>query len=121
MGLMRLLRFRHGRSEPRHHDCHCEAGHDGDADAVTAESSAPRVQRRKYGAVSEIAAPANRVVVIGAGIAGLAAASRLRAAGIDCVLLEARDRIGGRLHTIDLAGTPADLGGSWIHHTIGNP
>jgi polyamine oxidase len=74
-----------------------------------------------YGSVSEIAGPVDRVVVVGAGIAGLAAAWRLRRAGIACVVLEARDRIGGRLHTIDLAGTPVDLGGSWIHHPIGNP
>ena len=71
--------------------------------------------------MSEIAGPVDRVVVVGAGIAGLAAASRLRQAGIACVVLEARDRIGGRLYTIDLAGTPVDLGGSWIHHPIGNP
>ena len=75
----------------------------------------------KDGAVSEIVGPVERVVVVGAGIAGLAAASRLRRAGIACVVLEARDRIGGRLHTVDLAGTPVDLGGSWIHHPIGNP
>jgi monoamine oxidase len=37
------------------------------------------------------------------------------------VVLEARDRVGGRLHTVDLAGVPVDLGGSWIHHPIGNP
>ncbi len=74
-----------------------------------------------YGRVTEIACPVDRVVIVGAGIAGLAAASRLTAAGIDYVVLEARDRIGGRLHTIDLAGTPVDLGGSWIHHPVGNP
>ena len=75
----------------------------------------------KYGAVSEIAGPVDRVVVVGAGIAGLAAASRLCRAGVPCVVLEARDRIGGRLHTVDLAGAPVDLGGSWIHHPVGNP
>ena len=48
-------------------------------------------------------------------------ASALTRAGVACVVLEARDRIGGRLHTIDLAGLPVDLGGSWIHHPIGNP
>jgi monoamine oxidase len=68
-----------------------------------------------------IATPVERVVVVGAGIAGLTIASALRDAGVACVVLEARDRIGGRLHTIDLAGTPVDLGGSWIHHPIGNP
>lgn len=36
-------------------------------------------------------------------------------------MVEARDRIGGRLHTVDLAGSPVDLGGSWIHTLIGNP
>ncbi|HET7668109.1 MAG TPA: FAD-dependent oxidoreductase [Mycobacterium sp.] len=53
---------------------------------------------------------------VGAGIAGLATASSLQRAGIETVILEARSRIGGRLHTVDLAGTPVDLGGSWIHH-----
>jgi polyamine oxidase len=71
--------------------------------------------------MNKIAGRVERVVVVGAGIAGLAAASRLRQAGIDAVVLEARDRIGGRLHTVDLAGTPVDMGGSWIHHPIGNP
>ena len=71
--------------------------------------------------MDKIAGPVERVVVVGAGIAGLAAASTLRQAGIDAVVLEARNRIGGRLHTIDLAGTPVDMGGSWIHHPIGNP
>ncbi|MET0475116.1 MAG: NAD(P)/FAD-dependent oxidoreductase [Mycobacterium sp.] len=69
----------------------------------------------------EVARPVTRVIVVGAGIAGLAAATRLRRAGVPYVVLEARDRIGGRLHTIDLAGVPVDLGGSWIHHPIGNP
>lgn len=60
-------------------------------------------------------------VVVGAGIAGLTAARTLTDAGVECVVLEARDRIGGRLYTLDLAGTPVDLGGSWIHTPIGNP
>ncbi len=71
--------------------------------------------------VSEMVAPVARVIVVGAGIAGLAAASRLQRAGIPHVVLEARDRLGGRLYTVDLAGAPVDLGGSWIHHPIGNP
>jgi polyamine oxidase len=60
-------------------------------------------------------------VVVGAGIAGLTVANALAHAGVECVVLEARDRIGGRLHTIDLAGAPVDMGGSWIHHPVGNP
>jgi polyamine oxidase len=68
-----------------------------------------------------IAGPVRRVVVVGAGIAGLTVASALAQAGVECVVLEARDRVGGRLHTVDLAGSPVDLGGSWIHMPIGNP
>ena len=62
-----------------------------------------------------------RVLVIGAGIAGLTAANALTHAGVECAVLEARDRIGGRLHTADLGGSPVDLGGSWIHMPDGNP
>jgi len=68
-----------------------------------------------------VTAPVERVVVVGAGIAGLTVANALTHAGVECVVLEARDRVGGRLHTIDLGGSPVDMGGSWIHHPIGNP
>lgn len=71
--------------------------------------------------VSGADAPVDRVVVVGAGIAGLAAAAHLHSAGVRCVVLEARDRLGGRMHTVDLSGVPVDLGASWIHHPIGNP
>jgi polyamine oxidase len=62
-----------------------------------------------------------RVIVVGAGMAGLTAANALTTAGVDCVVLEARDRIGGRLHTVDVGGVPIDMGGSWIHTPVGNP
>ena len=68
-----------------------------------------------------VAGAVERVLVVGAGIAGLTAANALTNAGVDCVVLEARDRIGGRLHTVDLGGSPVDLGGSWIHMPDGNP
>ena len=68
-----------------------------------------------------VAGPVERVVVVGAGIAGLTVANALMHAGVDCVVVEARQRLGGRLHTIDLAGSPVDMGGSWIHHPVGNP
>ena len=68
-----------------------------------------------------VTGPVERVLVVGAGIAGLTAANALTQAGVDCVVLEARDRIGGRLHTANLDGAPVDLGGSWIHTPDGNP
>jgi monoamine oxidase len=57
------------------------------------------------------------VVVLGAGIAGLAAAERLAAAGRRVVVLEARDRIGGRIHTVDDPGLnlPVELGAEFVH------
>ncbi|AUH39852.1 protoporphyrinogen oxidase [Streptomyces sp. CMB-StM0423] len=51
-----------------------------------------------------------RVVVIGGGIAGLAAAHRLLAGGARVTVLEAGTRLGGKLHAGELAGVPADLG-----------
>lgn len=62
-----------------------------------------------------------RVIVLGAGVAGLAAANALTTAGIECVVLEARDRVGGRIHTVDIGGARIDLGAAWIHHPDGNP
>jgi polyamine oxidase len=61
-----------------------------------------------------------RVIIIGAGFAGLAAANALRHAGVDCVVLEARNRIGGRAHTEQVGGVPVDMGCSWIHEPEGN-
>lgn len=63
-----------------------------------------------------------RVIVIGAGISGLAAATRLDAAGYDVTILESRNRLGGRIWTNDQwPKSPVDLGASWIHGVIGNP
>ena len=57
------------------------------------------------------------VIVIGAGIAGLSAARALADRGVNVQVLEARDRIGGRVWTVDRL----DLGAQWIHGTEGNP
>lgn len=57
------------------------------------------------------------VIVIGAGIAGCAAARALSGQGISVRILEARSRVGGRLWTED----GYDIGGHWIHGTEGNP
>lgn len=57
-----------------------------------------------------------RVLVIGAGMAGLTAARELRRAGRQVIVLEARQRIGGRIHTHTAWGNARiDLGASWIH------
>ena len=64
---------------------------------------------------------AERVVVVGAGMAGLVAARLLHDSGFIVTVLEARDRIGGRVWTDDRVGAPVDLGGSWVHGVDGNP
>ncbi len=61
------------------------------------------------------------VVVVGAGVSGLAAARALAQGGRRVVVLEARERIGGRTWTDDALGVPVDLGASWIHGVDGNP
>ncbi|KAK4437444.1 Polyamine oxidase 2 [Sesamum alatum] len=55
------------------------------------------------------------VIVIGAGIAGITAARALHDASFQVMLLESRDRIGGRVHTDYSFGFPVDLGASWLH------
>ena len=58
-----------------------------------------------------------RVLVVGAGMAGLAAARALTERGIEVVILEGRQRAGGRVETRN----GVDLGAHWIHGTEGNP
>jgi len=65
---------------------------------------------------------ATDVVVVGAGAAGIAAARRLRACGLECQVLEAGARVGGRAHTGSAGlGAPFDHGASWIHGAEHNP
>ena len=61
------------------------------------------------------------VVVIGAGISGLAAAKKLKEQGFNVKVLEAQDKVGGRLRTNRSLGIAFDEGASWIHGTNGNP
>jgi monoamine oxidase len=57
----------------------------------------------------------SRVVVVGAGLAGLTAAADLHAAGADVTVLEARDRVGGRTHGIEVApGAWVDAGAAYL-------
>ncbi len=61
------------------------------------------------------------IIVIGAGMAGLSAAKFLASKGRDVIVLEARNRAGGRVWTDRSLGKPFDLGASWIHGVDGNP
>ena len=83
----------------------------------TAPATAPQSQAG--------AAPSDRrdadVLVVGAGMAGLTAARELMAKGKRVIVLEARDRIGGRIWTETVGGQRLDLGASWIHGVRGNP
>jgi monoamine oxidase len=62
------------------------------------------------------------VVVIGGGAAGIGAARRLHAAGVNYLLIEARSRLGGRAFTmIDRSGRALDNGCGWLHSADRNP
>lgn len=61
------------------------------------------------------------VVVVGAGMAGVAAAAALSERGVASVVLEARSRLGGRIHTVDLAGVAVDVGAAWVQQRATNP
>jgi len=54
------------------------------------------------------------VVVIGAGAAGLTAANQLKKAGLSVAVVEARDRVGGRLWTDVIDGAMLEIGGQWV-------
>jgi monoamine oxidase len=73
--------------------------------------------RRVATEVDDAAEPGDVVAVLGAGMAGLAAAQALRGAGYTVTVFEARDRIGGRVATVrsDAWPIPVELGASWVH------
>ncbi len=99
------------------------AGEATSVDAPATVHGAIASGRRAAGEVlASGARPGSAVVVLGAGAAGLAAAAELRNAGLSPVVVEARDRTGGRVHTDTSLGVPVDLGAAWVHDAReGNP
>jgi monoamine oxidase len=92
----------------------------GEATAGTAPATvhgALESGRRAAAEVVDLAVPGDVVAVLGAGVAGLAAAQALRDAGFTVAVFEARDRIGGRVATVrsNAWPVPVELGASWVH------
>lgn len=65
--------------------------------------------------VSQSSPKSYDVIVIGAGYAGLTATRDLTTTGHNVLLLEARDRIGGRTWSADVNSYPFEMGGTWVH------
>jgi hypothetical protein len=94
----------------------------GDRLRIAGEATHPARAGMTHGAYEQGAAAASwaagrghaRVAVAGAGMAGLAAARELTAHGMDVVIWEARDRVGGRTAPAVLDGTGFDLGANWL-------
>lgn len=88
------------------------AGEACDVDAPGTLRGARDSGARAAALVLELAEPGERVAVVGAGLAGLTAARELADAGLEVVVIEARDRVGGRIDTVDAAGFdgPIELG-----------
>ncbi len=77
--------------------------------------------RREAAGCSMSTEPKESVLVIGAGVAGLAAARDLKSRGYRVIILEARNRIGGRVWTTKLGDQPVDLGAQWLEGVKDNP
>lgn len=68
-----------------------------------------------------LAAPSDHsIIIVGAGVSGLAAGQELQAAGYQVTLLEADSRAGGRVNTGSIEGVPVDLGAAFIHDSEKN-
>jgi monoamine oxidase len=92
------------------------AGEAVSADAPGTVQGARGSGQRAARELLDLAEPGERIAVIGAGIAGLAAARQLTDAGFEVMVIEARDRLGGRIQTVtdDSWPIPVELGPSFI-------
>lgn len=92
------------------------AGEATSTDAPSTVHGALQSGERAAAELLAVAAPGERVVVVGAGIAGAAAARALVDAGLEVIVLEARGRAGGRIHSIENEAWPVtvELGAHWV-------
>lgn len=88
---------------------------------MAAPGAASLVLLAVVAAVAPLALATERVIVVGSGFAGLAAAKELKTRGAEVVVLEARSRMGGRVYTDRGTGANMDMGASFIHGKSGNP
>ena len=93
----------------------------GEATSSTAPATTHGAWESGLRASEELRDSTGPILIVGAGFAGLAAARTLTDAGREVIVVEGRDRTGGRAHTVTLDGIPADLGASWIHGVDENP
>ncbi|XP_050085685.1 spermine oxidase [Anopheles aquasalis] len=85
---------------------------EGESSTVAAAAGGAEAgQRRKH-----------KVIIVGAGMAGLSSANHLSKNGCtDFLILEGRNRVGGRIVSIDMGPQKIELGANWIHGVLGNP
>jgi hypothetical protein len=91
---------------------------DSAAAAVSGETAVTTASATSSSTVTTASTTAVEVIVIGAGLAGLKAAADLRARGYNVVVLEGRDRIGGRVHSAKMSPTSTytvEAGAQWLH------
>lgn len=88
-------------------------------DAVVGGHSAPCAILTSRSSQTAVPASSADVVVVGGGFSGVQAAWDLQRAGLSCMLLEAKHRIGGRSHSQKLKSGPGvvELGATWINRT----
>ncbi|KAE8156553.1 hypothetical protein BDV40DRAFT_305963 [Aspergillus tamarii] len=106
------------------HSKHLEAFMQGHRPATTlvpvlALSPQTKFEIEAYAAVPQEPLREVEVVVVGAGLSGLKAAWEVQKAGSSCVVVQVRDRVGGKTYSVDPLGDgrKVDLGGAWINDT----